>query len=248
MNAHSFALKYPAGRFRKWLLPVLVCVAAVPGGAPAQACETIANDPMRLYGKTIEFDVLRNGEPVGEHVTTFTRDDDILHVDHRFDVTVSFFIFNFSYLYTAGATWRNCALQTLTARVDDDGEKTEVRAQRTGDTLQIDGPAGSVEADEPVFPTHHWHSGVLKQTRVLNTITGKVAQVSITPVAQEMVETESGPVEATRYAYSGDLETQVWYDGLGRWVKMAFTGTDGSSIEYVCRRCQGAPQVGAKPS
>jgi hypothetical protein len=36
------------------------------------------------------------------------------------------------------------------------------------------------------------------------------------------------------------LNTEVWYDDLGRWVKMRFNGPDGSAIEYVCRRCQGS--------
>ena len=44
---------------------------------------------------------------------------------------------------------------------------------------------------------------------------------------------------ATRYAYSGDLKADVWYDDAGRWVKLRFRGRDGSVIEYVCRRCQG---------
>lgn len=248
MNARLFAPIHPACKVLKKLLPALTLAVAVLTGAQAKACATIEIDPMSLYGKTVEFDVLRNGQPVGEHVTTFSKKGDILQVDHRFDVTVSFFVFRFSYLYTASATWRNCMLQTLTARVDDDGEKTEVRARRTGNKLQIDGPAGAVSADMPIFPTHHWHSGVIDQTRVFNTITGDVDDVRISAVGREIVNTESGPVEATRYAYTGDLETEVWYDDLGRWVKMAFTGTDGSSIEYVCRRCQGAPQVGATPS
>ena len=54
-----------------------------------------------------------------------------------------------------------------------------------------------------------------------------------------MVATERGPVMATRYAYSGELQTEVWYDECGRWVKMRFAGRDGSIIDYVCRQCQG---------
>jgi hypothetical protein len=56
---------------------------------------------------------------------------------------------------------------------------------------------------------------------------------------REFVDTERGPVMATRYAYHGDLETEVWYDDFGRWVKMRFAGRDGSTIEYVCTLCQG---------
>ena len=55
----------------------------------------------------------------------------------------------------------------------------------------------------------------------------------------ETVMTENGPVTATRYRYSGELETEVWYDDAGRWVKLRFKGREGTPIAYKCRRCQG---------
>ena len=56
-----------------------------------------------------------------------------------------------------------------------------------------------------------------------------------------MVATERGGIPATHHAYTGDLSTEVWYDDAGRWVKMRFEAQDGSTIDYVCRRCQGGP-------
>ena len=65
---------------------------------------------------------------------------------------------------------------------------------------------------------------------------------TINSSALENVVTEIGRIPATRFAYSGDLQNEVWYDDAGRWVKMRFKGRDGSTIEYVCRRCQGGPR------
>ena len=90
-----------------------------------------------------------------------------------------------------------------------------------------------------VFPTSHWHGAVVSEQRVLNTLTGLVNEVRIEARGREPVETESGMVAAGRYAYSGDLNTDVWYDDCGRWVKLRFQARDGSTIDYVCRRCQG---------
>ncbi len=254
MKMHEFASNTRAPYPRKALWSLLMCLVCALAAAPATAAtkpvsvEAAGIDPFALYGERIEFDVLRNGERVGEHVTTFTAEDDALYVDHRFEIDIRIFVLSYSYRYTASATWREGAMETLTAQVDDDGDKSEVRAKRVEDMLQIDGPAGEVSAEMPIFPTHHWNSGVLDQARVFNTITGDVDDVTISVVDREVVETEIGAVVATRYAYSGDLETEVWYDDAGRWVKMAFTGTDGSSIEYICRRCQGTPRMKAASS
>ena len=51
----------------------------------------------------------------------------------------------------------------------------------------------------------------------------------------EMVETGQGKVKAMRYAYTGDLETEIWYDEKKRWVGMEFVGSDGSHIKYLCK-------------
>jgi hypothetical protein len=51
--------------------------------------------------------------------------------------------------------------------------------------------------------------------------------------------TGNGPVTATRYRYSGELETEAWYDDAGRRVKLRFKGRDGTPIAYKCRPGQG---------
>jgi hypothetical protein len=70
-------------------------------------------------------------------------------------------------------------------------------------------------------------------------LTGRLDKVRIEPREREPIATERGAVMATRYAYTGALSVEVWYDDAGRWVKLQFTGRDGSTIDYVCRRCQG---------
>ena len=85
---------------------------------------------------------------------------------------------------------------------------------------------------------------MLGQKRVLNTLTGNVNNVTLVAKGREAIATERGDVVATRYAYTGDLvDTEVWYDDAGRWVKLRFMGRDGTPIEYACRRCQGDGKV-----
>ncbi len=218
-------------------LALLLAAGDGPAGAgPAAA----APDPLSLYGEAIEFDVLRNGEPVGFHHVRFARDGQDLVVSSRFRLAVkALFVTVYRYSYDSEGRWRDGRLHALRARVDDDGAKTSVEALRRGERLAVRDGDGVVAVDAPLFPTNHWNVAVLSQRRVLNTLTGRVNEVRIEPAARDRVETERGPVPATQYVYRGDLATQVWYDDAGRWVKMRFRAADGSVIDYRCRRCQG---------
>lgn len=233
-----------------WLrLPALAGLAllAAAGGRPAAAGLPPATpDPFSLYGETIEFDVLRNGEPVGRHLVRFARDGGDLVVSSRFRLEVkALFVTVYRYEYESEGRWRDGQLQALRARIDDDGARSSVEARRHGAQMTVRGEDGVVAADSPLFPTNHWNAAVLPQRRVLNTLTGRVNEVQIKPAGRERVETEWGPVSATRYVYHGELATEVWYDDAGRWVGMRFRAGDGSVIDYRCRRCQGPRLTGA---
>jgi hypothetical protein len=199
---------------------------------------TMRYDPFDLYGDTIRFQVLRNGAPVGEHTVEFRRQGDTLIVDTRFDLKVQMlFVTAYRYEYRASDTWRNGCLNGMEVVVNDDGDRHHVNAVADGDRLVIDGPRGRTDVANEIYPTHHWNAGVLGADRVLNTITGRVAEVDIIDKGMETVSVNGESRPARRYAYSGELRTEVWYDERGRWVKMRFAGADGSTIEYVCETC-----------
>jgi hypothetical protein len=196
--------------------------------------------PSQLYGKEILFDVRRKGEKVGFHRVHFNGSGDALTVESDFQLQIKvLFVPVFRYAYRSESRWRDGQLEGLHVTLDDDGKRSALNAIRVGDMMRIDYDDGTYTTRAPLYPTNHWNVGVLMQDRVLNTLTGHLNAVRIRPMARETVTTERGHTQATRYAYSGDLETEVWYDDAGRWVKMRFAGRDGSMIEYVCRRCQG---------
>ena len=199
-------------------------------------------DPLALYGKEILFDVERDGATVGFHRTQFEVVDGTLFVSNRFKISIDILFFNaFRFLYDSQAAWAQGRLQELQVTVDDDGSAFAPNAKTNGDGMQIDSGNSVLRVEDALFPTNHWNANVLGQSRVLNTLTGRINQVRIDAAGSEMVMTENGPVTATKYRYSGELETEVWYDDAGRWVKLRFKGRDGTPIAYKCRRCQGGP-------
>ncbi|MGY9003340.1 MAG: DUF6134 family protein [Rhodospirillales bacterium] len=225
-----------------WLIAILAGVVIQCGYVYAKTNSVLPKsiEPISLYGEEIFFDVYREDSKAGFHWVKFIKMGERLGVESNFQLKIDFLFFTaFQYDYQSTATWANGQLHRLNATIDDDGELFSVLAVRKSDLFQLNVPDGVVSVDAPLYPTNHWNPAVVEQVRVLNTLTGKINNVQIKAQNKESVLTENGTIEATRYAYSGDLETEVWYDDAGRWVKMRFKARDGSTINYVCRRCQG---------
>jgi|GEM_PF-312087 len=198
-------------------------------------------DPVALYGDQLEFAVTRNGDPVGEHIVKFRKDGNDVLVESTFTVDIRFLVFTaYTYRYTSQARWRNGRLVDLDAKTDDNGDVliVEVRTQPDG-ALRVSGDSGTTIVTETLFPTNHWNPGVLGADRVINTINGEIADVAIKQQTPAMIEMPHGTIEATRHDYLGDIETSVWYDNHGRWVRMRFEAKDGSIFDYACQVCGG---------
>ena len=128
-------------------------------------------------------------------------------------------------------------LSQINVVVDDDGEPFLLEGVRETEEIMIKSTKSNYRAQIPLFPTNHWNVGVLNQKVVLNTLTGELNQVEIIAKGIETLSSEQGEIKGQRYSYTGDLDTEVWYDEMGRWVGMEFKGRDGSSIKYVCKLC-----------
>jgi len=196
-------------------------------------------DVTQIYGDTIEFDVLREGKVVGEHITAFEKERGRLSVKSKMELEIFLlFIPVYSFSYQAEETWVDDGLNKLNVNVLDGTERVAFSANRQDDKLEVVKAEQSYLIDAPIISTNHWNVNVVGQNRVLNTLTGNINNVTIIKQGREPVETSKGSIEATRYDYQGDLkDTSVWYDDQGRWVKLRFKARDGSIIDYRCRTC-----------
>ncbi len=219
------------------------------GPLAAQSAASTATAPSMptAYIGDLSFDILRNGKPVGNHSVTFEPNGETMTVRTKSKIEIDFLVFTaYRFTYTSESRWVGDEMISLSARTDDDGEVTTVEAARNGSAMQVSGSGGDYETTTPIFPTDHWHKGVIGSTEVLNTITGRIADVKIIDKGWSRVDLPDGPITARHYAYTGDLLTEVWYDGRGRWVAMRFKARDGSTIRYVCNSCGQSPSLSTK--
>ncbi|MCM0020859.1 MAG: DUF6134 family protein, partial [Tagaea sp.] len=91
---------------KRFLLALSLVLGAVTG-AQAQS-------------RTLEFDVLREGSPIGTHRVTIDRRDDEVRVEIAIDMAVRFaFLTVYRYTHRSRETWREGRLVALDAQTDD---------------------------------------------------------------------------------------------------------------------------------
>jgi hypothetical protein len=216
-----------------YLLSLVVFLQTIsPGNA-------LASSGMPPTGAELQqFDIYREGKPIGTHTISRTRQDDLVHVEARTRISIrllGFEVYHFD--YDARETWDAAGLLQLVASVDDDGEQFSLEGQRRGDRfVWSDGKTQRSRA-MPVYPTNHWNTAVLGQAAVLNTLTGEINSVTIHDEGEETLELAGSSLPATRYRYDGQLQLESWYDRTGRWLAMRFVVDDGSTIRYQCSNC-----------
>lgn len=185
----------------------------------------------------LAFEVLRKDKPMGRHTISVRRDGPDIIADIAIDLKIKFaFVTVFEYTHRNREVWRDNRLVGIETTTNNDGERFRIvgRADATGFRVTDgDGVERVFAAD--VLPTSYWHPRTPLATALLNTQTGELAEVSITPLPVRHAEGR-----ARQYVVTGDLDLNLWYvDGCLE--KLNFRApSDDSLIDY---RRTGAPEA-----
>lgn len=204
---------------------------AVQALTPRQTFDVQA--PETAYGSTVKYGIFRNAKPVGEHTVEFRHADSGLQVMVESRIVVSMLKFPvFKFTYNAEEQWQDGVLLSVATVVVENGKTKKATLQRDGAEQTLVDTDGNRSRASLGFTSNHWHPGVLDNNALFNTLTGRANRYTLKEVGQEVLNTVVGEINATRYRYSGELSSDVWYDEQGRWVQLQFSADDGSSIEY----------------
>ncbi|MBV0933018.1 DUF6134 family protein [Marinobacterium weihaiense] len=204
------------------------------------ALPALAVDPLQLYGDSATYSVERKGKPIGHYRLDFSRSDaQTLEVAVEMALQIRVLgLFRYDYRYRANEVWQGAdRLSRLDVRINDDGEARDYRFQRREDGLYRLEPGRSpVRLGDRLLTSNHWHPHLVRQSELLNTLTGEVSSLNVELQAREALQIGGESVMATRYRLGGELNnTLSWYDEQGRWLGMEFSARDGSRIRVRLR-------------
>lgn len=200
----------------------------------ALACGS-AQAAMPKDGKLV-FDIIRDGDVIGRHTFRFNRVGD--RVDVAIDIAIKvkvLLLTVFDYEHSNHETWEHGELVRLTTRTDDNGDDLKVDGKLTPAGFEVDTAKGEQTLKEPVMPTSYWRTDTIKARRMLNTQTGEVMNVSVSPGEKTRIVARGKEIDAMHYVMSGDLQLELWYDMDNVLVGLQFKGGDGSTIHYSLR-------------
>jgi Family of unknown function (DUF6134) len=190
-----------------------------------------ALSPESAQSGTYVYQVMRDGQVVGEQRTDFERRGDELRVvtDVRINVTLlGLSVYDFT--QRIEERWANGVLMNFNSVSVDDGNTRNVSLQRKGDRLV--GKYDDNERNLPgnLIPTTLWNSAVVEHSSVLETVKGREREVQVKAGGIEQVKLPVGAVSARHFIFTGEFKREAWYDESGVLVASQMEAKDGSII------------------
>lgn len=218
------------------LLCLLLFLPTAPDARAQQVMAAVAAPAEKAVPETgrIAFRVIREEVEIGAHEVRFRRDGDRLDVEVEIDLNVTFLGMSlYRYRHRALESWSGGRLVALQSTTDDNGERHEVSGSAGPDGFIVRTAAGKRTFPADAMPSSHWNPLWLEGRPLINTQTGQPIDFSVRRLGTETVATASGATPAERFAVSGALRKDIWFDAGGRWAATRFQAPDGSTISYL---------------
>ncbi len=207
--------------------------AAIALGALSLVTASIATATLTT-GPGMGFKVYRDGSNIGQHTISFEQKGDQLIVDIEIGLEVTFaFITFYDYKHRNREIWRNGQLISINTETDDNGKIHTVSGRAVGNGFLVNGNGEQTLLPADIIPTSYWNPATRSASTLMNSQTGELIEVSITPEETKPVSMPWGEREGRLHRMTGDLELDLWYDRKGCLLKLSFKApSDGSLIDY----------------
>ncbi|MCA3692283.1 DUF6134 family protein [Aquidulcibacter sp.] len=210
----------------KSTLQLCLLASTVVLGSAAVTSSAAAATP----GRT-EFEILMNGKPVGKHIVTVSRNADMTNVRIAIDMAGKIGPIGFTYRHRCEEAWRGNQLTSLNCSDQENRSNKSVAANLRGANLVVDGTGFKGTAPAAILPSSWWRFSTINQSRLLDSRDGKLSRVNVNRVGEDVLQIGGTPVRANHYRVRGAVNTDLWYDSTGRWVRTAFR-IAGQSFDY----------------
>ena len=201
------------------------------------------------YQADWRFEVLLNDKPIGFHSFSLTGDAErqTLTTEAQFDVKF-LFINAFRYRHDNAEIWGKGCLNSINAKTDSNAEFLSVRGQRSDNVFRLEGQPTGPLPGECIQTFAYWNPDILDSSRLLNSQTGELEDVTVIQEDLDAVDINGKTVEAIRYrllARSGTIT--LWYsnDASRRWLALEAPAKGGRTLRYIPVRIPAADDITA---
>jgi hypothetical protein len=181
----------------------------------------LAPAPASAETRAWDFRVLLDGREIGRHQFTLrgAGEERELTSEARFAVELLSFT-AWRYRHEATERWRGPCLQSLASRTQTNARTETVRAGTRDGRLVVERD-GTVEwHDGCVMTFAYWDPRILGARRLLNSQTGRLHDVRVAAIGEEMLDVRGRRLRALRHRIEApDLSIDLWFAD-GEWVAL----------------------------
>lgn len=190
--------------------------------------------------ETLNYAIWRDGEEIGSHRVTLSQVKHQIRIDVHTQIKIEgFFTTKYSFDHAAQETWAGGVLYQMTAITESEDKTVSVQAYEQNGRLIVDSldighdrrqilPLG-------LQPASLWNADTVNQTQLLNANNGKVLSIKVEDLGPETIKVQGIETSTHRYAISGELTRDVWYDENGRLVRLQFPDKGRVSVTYMLK-------------
>jgi hypothetical protein len=186
--------------------------------------------------RTWDFRVLLDGHDIGRHRFTLreTNESRELRSEAQFDIRV-LLVSVYRYMHEAVERWNGNCLESLVSRTDTNGRRQNVEATAEGNRLAVVRGEKREQHEGCIMSFAYWNPQILKAKQLLNSQTGELLPVTVTPKGEAPIVVRGERLTAERYRIVGKrLEIDLWYDE-GRWLGLEALTDGGRRLRYELR-------------
>jgi hypothetical protein len=204
-----------------WLLAV-AAFAGTPGSG--------SNDVSEEW----KFRVYLDDAEIGYHNFRLVDEDGRQQVMTEAEFAVKFlFITAYRYEHTNEETWQGDCLQEISSRTDANGKQFVVNGVKSGDRFAVSANEEQQVVAGCVKTFAYWNPGILDETALMNSQTGEVLPVTVTPLEKETLIVRGEETPARRYKLTArNMEVEIWYSSDDRWLALESTVKGGRKLRY----------------
>ena len=183
--------------------------------------------------KSINFDIYRNNKLIGNHIFSFKKVDDQLHVvsDVNFEIK-KLGIVIYKYKATGTEIFSEGKLIKFNSKTNQNGKEKYVNMKLENGEYIIDGSSYKGKAPIDYFLGTWWDHGIAKAPAQISAVSGRIIKQTVTFLGKETIKLGNKNYNTLHFNFfSTDkklvkgkkLNTDVWYDEKTlTWVKASF--------------------------
>lgn len=187
-------------------------------------------------GQALEFEVIRNGDPIGSHSITFETKGAVTTVDIKTDIVVKVLMVPvYRFEHRGHEVWQDGRLVLLDSTTNDDGTPLTLHVAASRDGLDVRSNATQGTSPLQSIPGSLWNPAAMAQTQLLNSLNGKLMAVNVSDLGETSISVRGQPTPTRHFTVEGELQREIWYAADGSLAQMRFKGKDDSDILYRLR-------------